>query len=94
MPGSIKVRLSKLNHTNLDVFFWLNDAGVRRRPRYISVDSFKGRDFPASMLEPMSTVTWEGIELPAPADPEAFLEMRYGPNWRTPIAANNDGVLR
>lgn len=33
---------------------------------------------------PLSTVTLEGYDLPAPADPEALLALNYGPNWRTP----------
>ena len=35
-------------------------------------------------LVPFSTVTLEGVEFPAPADPEAWLAMTYGPTWRTP----------
>ena len=45
-------------------------------------------------LFPLSTVPWEGMTLPAPRDPEAFLEMRYGADWRRPVAANNKGEVR
>jgi hypothetical protein len=33
---------------------------------------------------PLSTVTIEGHELPAPAEPADVLELNYGPNWGTP----------
>lgn len=42
---------------------------------------------PRSALTPASTVTLEGVELPAPADPEAVLAFLYGPSWRTPDPA-------
>lgn len=35
-------------------------------------------------LVPTSTVTLEGREVAAPAQPEAVLEATYGPNWRVP----------
>lgn len=93
--GSIKVRLSNINHTNVDLFFWLRrHNGTYYRRRYVkSLDTFKGRDFPKAMLFPLTTVEWEGMTIPAPADPPAFLTMRYN-DWMTPIPANNDGVPR
>jgi len=93
--GSVKVRLSSVNHTNLDLFTWRERAGgVFYRVRYISVDTYKGRDIPAGRLLPLGTVEWEGMTLGAPVNPEAFCAFRYGKDWRTPIAANNDGVRR
>jgi hypothetical protein len=87
--GSIKVRLSQKNHTNLDIFFWHQKPnGLLFRRGYASVDAYKGRHFHRDLLFPLSTVEWEGITLPAPRDPEAFLAMRYGPDWRIPIPAN------
>lgn len=92
---SMKARVSFRNHTNVDVFFWRQgDDGTLYRDRYASVDRFKGKEFPKSLLFPLTTVEWEGMTLPAPRDPEAFLEMRYGPAWRTPLPANHDGVKR
>lgn len=53
---------------------------------------------PASALTPASTVVLEGVELPAPADPEAVLAFLYGESWRVPDPAfqNDDppGGLR
>jgi len=98
--GSIKIRLSAVNHSNLDLFLWrehrlLGQSGILlRRPHYINVDQFKGRDFLKARLEPAATIEWEGLTLPAPSDPEGFCAFRYGPNWRTPIPANHDGVRR
>lgn len=93
--GAAKIFYSRTNHTNVDVFFWLTRKnGTMYRKGYAQVDQFKGREFPSRDLLPFSTVTWEGLTLNAPRDPEAFLAMRYGPNWRTPIMANNDGVKR
>lgn len=42
---------------------------------------------PRSALTPASTVVLEGVELPAPADPEAVLAFLYGESWRTPDPA-------
>ncbi|RZI92258.1 MAG: class I SAM-dependent methyltransferase [Microbacterium sp.] len=42
---------------------------------------------PRSALTPASTVVLEGVELAAPADPEAVLAFLYGPSWRTPDPA-------
>jgi hypothetical protein len=93
--GSMKIRVSWRNHTNIDLFFWHERKNqTMYRVGYAKVDEFKGREFPKTMLLPTSTVTWEGLTLPAPRDPEAFLEMRYGRHWRTPIMANNDGISR
>src|SRR5690606_26036568 len=90
-----KIRISFHNHTNVDLFFWIErEDGTLFRNRYAKVDACKGREFPRDSLFPLSTVEWEGMTLPAPRDPEAFLAMRYGPGWRTPIPANNDGVPR
>lgn len=93
--AKLKIRLSEKNHTNLDIFCWRSRSdGSFSRPMYISVDHFKGRDIPKDKLFQLTTVQWEGMSLPAPADPEAFCAFRYGENWRTPIPANHDGVRR
>lgn len=93
--GSMKVRVSAKNHTNIDLFFWHEKQdGTMYRVGYAQVDQYKGREFHKDMLAPFSRVEWEGMSLPAPRDPTAFLEMRYGPKWRTPLQANNDGVRR
>lgn len=42
---------------------------------------------PREALTPVSQVTLEGVELPAPGRPEAVLEFLYGPGWRVPDPA-------
>lgn len=39
---------------------------------------------PREAIEPLGTLEFEGRELPVPADPDAMLEVSYGPNWRVP----------
>lgn len=94
--GSAKILISRTNHTNVDVFFWnrRRSNDVLFRKGYATVDRFKGREFRERQLFPLGQVQWEGMTLPAPVDPEAFLAMRYGPGWSKPIMANNDGVPR
>lgn len=41
-------------------------------------------DVPREAVLPTSTVTLEGRELPAPAEPEVVLEAMYGAGWRVP----------
>jgi phosphorylcholine metabolism protein LicD len=91
-----KIRTSEINHTNIDVFPWYErDDGLMYRIRYIGVDRYKGREFPKARLLPLVEMEWEGLLLPAPADPEWFVEHRYGPNWRTPIGKHEgDGKKR
>ena len=92
---SIKVWLSAKNQTNVDIFPWhRRDDGTFYRTRYVNVDRFKGREFNEDRLFPLGTIAYEDLTIPAPADPEWFCEHRYGPEWRTPIAANNDRVPR
>jgi hypothetical protein len=62
------------------------------RERYVSVDRYKGREFPDSKLFPLIELPWEGLMLPAPNNPEWFCAMRYGKGWREPIRMNNDKV--
>jgi SAM-dependent methyltransferase len=37
-----------------------------------------------SDIEPLSSVTLEGVTVPAPAKPEVLLEATYGPGWKVP----------
>lgn len=47
---------------------------VPLRPRALSGDD----------ILPLGTVDFHGVPLPAPRNPEALLEVNYGPGWRTP----------
>src|SRR4051794_14085901 len=42
---------------------------------------------PREALTPAGTITLEGVELAAPAQPEAVLDFLYGPHWRVPDPA-------
>lgn len=91
---SMKVRLSPVNATGVDFFLWKESpGGIMRRERYVLPgDNYKGREFHKDKLFPLSTVQWEGLTLPAPKDPVAFCEFRYGKTWMTPVRANHGGV--
>lgn len=39
---------------------------------------------PREAVLPLTTLEFEGVALPAPADPATLLEASYGPNWRVP----------
>lgn len=39
---------------------------------------------PREAILPLTTMTFEGQDLPAPADPDALLAASYGPGWRVP----------
>lgn len=92
---SLKVRLSPTNATNADFFRWRETrGGFLDRLKFINVDNYKGRGFLKDVAFPLGTVQWEGMTLPAPKDPAAFCQFRYGPNWKTPVQANHDGVRR
>lgn len=93
--GTSKFRCSRTNQTNVDAFPWYptGDGRLYRRS-YASSDKFKGREFHEDLLFPLSKVEYAGMWIPAPRDPEAFLEHRYGKDWRTPVRANNDGRRR
>jgi SAM-dependent methyltransferase len=46
-----------------------------------------GFDLGRDTILPLGTVTLEGLEVPAPAQPEPLLEATYGEGWRTPDPA-------
>lgn len=93
--ASIKIRLSEINTTNIDVFTWDAAAdGIMHRRSYIQVDRFKGKRFPRNWVEPTVQMAWEEMLIPAPNDPARFCEFRYGDTWLTPVEANHDGVPR
>jgi SAM-dependent methyltransferase len=78
--GDVKVvlPLSDGRSCHIDVFgaFYVDDV-------FYQLGNRSGR-LPREAVLPVSTVTLEGVELPAPADPEAMLAFLYGPRWRVP----------
>lgn len=103
---SIKVRLSEVNHSNVDLFPWYNHRhlespnGLRQRRHYVGVDRNKGREFPEDKLLPLATIEWEGRMLPCPSGvympgrhtDSWFMEHRYLKTWMKPVRANNEGI--
>ncbi|MFL6158545.1 MAG: class I SAM-dependent methyltransferase [Marmoricola sp.] len=85
-------RLADGRTVHIDVFGAFEVAGT-----FYQLGGRSGT-LPRSALTPAGTVVLEGVELPAPADPEAVLAFLYGPTWRTPdpAFANSDppGGLR
>jgi SAM-dependent methyltransferase len=85
-------RLADGRLVHVDVFGGFHVGGT-----YYQLGGRSGA-LPREALAPAGTVVLEGVELPAPADPEAVLAFLYGPSWREPDPAfqNSDppGGLR
>ncbi len=81
--GDFKVllRLDDGRTCYVDVFvaFYLDGT-------FFQLGNRSGR-LPREAVLPTSTIVLEGVELPAPADPEAMLSFVYGPTWRVPDPA-------
>lgn len=78
----MKIRLSRINHTNCDIFFWEQRGdGILFRNNYISVDKYKGREFPASWFSPTKLDLWEGIPVRIPARADLLVAHRYSRDW-------------
>jgi len=67
--------------TGIDVFGSFYVDGV-----YHLMGEVRG-ELPLEAILPISHVVLEGREIAAPADPEALLELTYGPDWETPDPA-------
>jgi hypothetical protein len=52
------------------------------------VKTFTCAELPMSFFKNMATVQIDGVEFPAPANPEEFLRLQYG-DWRTPRKYHN-----
>lgn len=62
----------------IDIFTGVHD-GAR-----LMIDHFVWAELPMSSLEPLGTVTLEGVEIDAPHDPAALLTATYGPSYLVP----------
>lgn len=83
----VKVRWSKKNSANTDVFFWHRRSDNRYdRRAYISVDRHKGKDFPVDWLEPFTTLPFEHLEVPVPKEWIELGVHRYGKAFRAMVA--------
>lgn len=70
----------------IEIFpIWLNGPGDQDYNMYMNLMNVQL--VPRSLIGDAthtSEVVINGTRLPAPLNPEGFLELRYGPNWRTP----------
>jgi SAM-dependent methyltransferase len=64
---------------HIDIFIAVDEGGT-----HLFLDRFFRAELPRSVLVPLSTVTLEGVEIPAPAEPGALLAATYGPSYLTP----------
>ncbi|MDH2414786.1 class I SAM-dependent methyltransferase [Nocardioides sp. CER19] len=94
--GDIKVvrGLSNGAKCHIDIFGAFTVAGT-----FYQLGNRSGDFDAAAHLLPLGTVTLEGVEFPAPKDPEAMLAFIYGPHWRVPDPSfvhrdNPHGVTR
>lgn len=68
IAGTTKLYASRYNHTNCDMFSWyLNPRKQWDRLRYAGVDEFKGKAFPRHWLFPLTTLSFDGLAVNAPA---------------------------
>jgi SAM-dependent methyltransferase len=63
----------------IDVFAGFVTEGVFYLMPEVATDSFR-----EEMILPLGEVELHGRKIAAPADPEALLEITYGPHWRVP----------
>ena len=63
---------------HIDIFTAVHD-GTR-----LYVNPFVSAEMPRSAVVPLGEVTFEGVQVPAPAEPGAVLEAMYGPSYIVP----------
>lgn len=83
-----RAQVSHMNRLHVCIFVWHEPKpGWLERPSYMRIDEQhgKGKGFPRAWIEERSRVSWEGISMWAPANPQQMIEHRYGPTWRQPI---------
>jgi phosphorylcholine metabolism protein LicD len=64
----------------MDLFIIYRNYGPNNNA-YGHMQNYKLREFPQTLLEPLSTLEFKGKTFYAPADIPGFLEERYGPGW-------------
>lgn len=83
-----RAQVSFGNKLHVCIFVWhpsKDRPGWLERPSYMRIDdqAGKGKGFPREWITERTRVSWEGISVWAPGDPEQMLTHRYG-NWRKP----------
>jgi phosphorylcholine metabolism protein LicD len=77
----IKVCRSKKNFMIVDLFFWTHDL---KNKVYRSDGLNEPKSFPDWWLEKKEKIILFDKEMWAPREPDKFLEMRFGSDWRVP----------
>jgi hypothetical protein len=87
-PIAIRVQLSAVNTTHVDLFVWREENG------FLRTDFNPGSDWPGihghtsfarGYVEDLESVSLNGMELPAPSPARRFLaDHRYGPDYMVP----------
>lgn len=79
--GHIKIYRSKKNHMAVDLFFWKLDLdkGILK-----SGGLNEPKSFPNWWVEKLVSVKIFDKEVMAPREPEKFLRMRFGKDWKVP----------
>jgi hypothetical protein len=82
------------SHAHLQITFQHDDGAIDHyvdifatffiRDVFSQPFPFRNRALTRADLLPVSAIVVEGVELPAPASPERWLEMAYGVEWRVP----------
>lgn len=67
-----------------DLTFWFDLFPAWVEEGMFNEVPLKPMTLPAEKVLPLASINFYGTELPAPRDPEAFLELNYGPGWRVP----------
>lgn len=79
-----RVFFSQVNSLFADICLWKQD-----NEDYYNIISHVSTDLRVNICKKffydnLQTIDFEGVTIKIPADPLTYLEMRYGPNWRTP----------
>ena len=92
--SSLGYTVVRHSHAHLEIVFFTKDGGMDYYidifTGYYSADGLYNQPFALrgklakSELLPTKDLDVNGVALPAPAIPEAWLEFAYGPNWRIP----------
>jgi len=82
--GKTVVRMcrSEKNRNQIDLFFWKHND----YDNTLTSDGLNtAKTFPSWFVEERIPIPFYGKPIMAPREPEAFLEMRFGAKWKTPL---------
>jgi hypothetical protein len=84
LPASLNMRVYDGNlGVEYDIFpCWRSSHNESEL--FLHMEKMGIRAIPENIVYPPKNVTLHGRSMPAPADPPAFLNERYGPGWTTP----------